>query len=74
MKKLIILVFFAVFWGGRSTKLLRLYSGNSFKICSHILMCFEGKVELWFWIRRNRKWTEKASGFVVLSSVTLISR
>ena len=32
------------------------------KICSHFFMIFEVKLELWFWSRRNRKWSEKASG------------
>ena len=26
-------------------------------------MIFEVKFELWFWSRRNRKWSEKACGF-----------
>ena len=26
-----------------------------FKICSHIFMIFEVKLEKWFWSRRNRK-------------------
>ena len=34
-----------------------------FKICSHIFMIFKLKLEQWFWSRRNRKWSEKASGF-----------
>ena len=33
------------------------------KISSHIFMIFEVKLEWWFWSRRNRKWSEKASGF-----------
>ena len=34
-----------------------------FKICSHIFMIFEVRLEKWFWSRRNKKWSEKASGF-----------
>ena len=30
-----------------------------FKICSHIFMIFEVKLEQWFWLRRNRNWSKK---------------
>ena len=43
-------------------KEFELYWGAVFKICSHIFMISEVKLE-WLWSRRNRKWSEKASCF-----------
>ena len=34
-----------------------------FKICSHIFIIFEVKLEWWFWSRRNRKWSKKNEWF-----------
>ena len=43
-----------------------------FKICSHIFMIFEVKLEWWLWSRRNRKWREKTSGFAAWIFFALI--